>query len=382
MLLLLLACAPDVEDSGTLRRSGGDDTGDTGDTGAPPVDGCRATPAAADRDRLALASLPYSTSGDASSAWAVLTLTTDGELVDDGTRVELGRATSGDVAFSPDGTLGVTVHEDGTIGVFLVGDDGGVEVVEAAWTDGFYASRAIVDPSGEAVWVVDGNWANNGGGLYRVPLGCDDGAPGPSERVLGAKLPADLLLDGDRAVLVGLQIEGTADGDDAALLSWGDPPAALGGADLFGDDDAIVSDATLTPDGGHLLVADYSMFSEPNRVAIAAVSDDALTPVDVLDVYDPVALVAWDDVVVVASGYGDELVTLVGSDFSAGPTLGSELPSGLALLTRGDLGGTTLVAEVSGVRVVRIDGEDVEDLGLVSLGGGMAGMAGAVGVQP
>lgn len=393
LLPLLLACAPEPEDDGKLRSSGADDsgaaddTGDTGDTGTP-AEGCRAEPAAADRARVAVASLPYTTAGGQADVWAVMEFSAAGVLSDAGTRFSLGRATSGEVVFTPDGSVGVTVQEDGSLGVFLVEGDGAVTVVEAAWTDGFYASRAVPDPSGEVVWVVDGNWANNGGGLYRVPLSCDDGAPGPSERVLEAKLPADLLLAGDRAVFVAQEVEGTADGDDAALLTW-DEGETLGGADLFDYEDAIVSDGVLTPDGAWAFVGDFSFFSGvSNRVAVAAVTDDALAVAQTIEVEDPVALVAWDDVVLVASGYGDALVALVPDPSgdapfrSAGEVVGSELPSGLALLARGEHAGTVLVGEVSGVRAVRIDGEDVDDLGRVVLSDGMDGIVGAVGVQP
>ncbi|MFZ5481724.1 MAG: hypothetical protein ACOZNI_33485 [Myxococcota bacterium] len=376
MLPFLLACTPDDDAPGKLRQS---DPGETDDTGTPPVaDGCRATPAPADRDRVVAVSLPYDEDAGRSNAWALLVLTADGELRDDGARVEMGRGYAGEVVFTPDGSLGLVAQEDGTVGVFS--PDG--EVISTG-VDGFYASRVVMDPSGEVAWVIDGNWVNNGGGVYRLPLDCETGEPGEPERVVEAKLPADLLLTGEEAVLVGLDVEGAEAGDDAALLTWGDDPAFVDGADAFGDDDAIVSDATLFD--GFALIADNSEFSGvPTRVAVLAVGE-ALEPVEVVQMEDPVALLPAGDLVLVLSGYGDAVLALArdGDGFtSLGEVAGSALPGAGAVVSRGPLAGRVLVAEVEGIRMLRVTGEDVEDLGLTTLGAGYTGIPGAIGVQP
>lgn len=405
-LLLALACSAPDEDSGKDRAgrpggdtgdddggdTGGDDTGGVDDTGVVG-EGCRATPAPADADRLVVVSLPYSASGGSSDAWAALTLTAAGDLRDDGVRFELGRAVFGEVAFTPDGTVGVAPLEDGSLGAFLV-EDGVPTVLHAGFGEGgFYASRVVADPSGEAMWVVDGNWAENGGGLYRVPVSCEDGTLGRGERVLEAKLPADLLwLATDRAVVVGRDVPGMEAGDDAGLLAWGDAPALLDGEDVFGDDEAIVADAALAGGGAHLLVSDYSAFSGiENRVAVAAVEGDALRAVQVVDVYDPVAIAPspYGDYVLVSSGYGDAVVGMT-YDAEAEAPLGTprevlsvELPAALAVVARGTLAGRVLVAENQGVRMAQVGpAGELEDLGRTEVGSGMDAIPGALGVQP
>lgn len=409
-LLLALACAEPPDEPGKDRHgepgdtaaddTGADDTGadDTGDTGLPDDtavvgEGCRATPPAADRDRLVVVSLPYDADGGRSDAWAALTLTRDGDLRDDGVRFELGRASFGEVAFTPDGTVGAVALEDGTVGAFLV-EDGVPTVLHAGFGEGgFYASRVVADPSGEAFWVVDGNWVENGGGLYRVPISCEDGTLGAGERVLEAKLPSDLLwLATDRAILVGRDVPGTEAGDDAALMAWADAPSALDGEDVFGDDDAIVADAALAGDGAHLLVSDYSAFSGvENRVAVAAVEGDALRAVQSVDVYDPVSVVfnPYGDSVLVSSGYGDAIVALAYDEGAERPlgapveVLSAELPGAAAVVTRGDLAGLLLVVENQGIRRVQLGaGGALQDLGRTDVGSGLDAIPGALGLQP
>lgn len=387
--LLGSACDPAADSSVKV-----DDTGaDTADTAEPVVDGCHATPQARDRARLAVVSLPYGEDGAASDTWAVLSLSEDGALSDSGARFEMGRAWSGEVVFTPDASYGYAVQDDGTIGVFAV-EDGAVTVLEAAWDGGVYAVRAVMDPSGETLWVVDGNWPEYGGGLYAVPIDCADGTLGEAILVGAAKLPADLLLlDEGRAALVGRELEGAADGEDVSLLDW-PSGARVAGVDAFGDDDAIVSDAAFID--GLILVADYSEFSGvPTRIAAVRAQTDGLEAAQILDIEDPITIVPspWGGQVLVVSGYGDALF-LVSVDADADAPLAEvteldyaggrpQLPGAAALLRRGSLSGLVLVAETEGVRAVSLGPDGAaEDLGLTTLGTSFEGIAGAVGVQP
>ncbi|MDP2316587.1 MAG: hypothetical protein Q8P41_27080 [Pseudomonadota bacterium] len=389
LLLLALACTPDTGRDPTDRTAdpGPDDTGDTdtGDTDTGdtvPVDGCRATPAAADRDRAVLVSLPYTAAADRSDVWAVLTLSAGGTLSDPGTRVTMGRASSGEVAFTPDGSLAFAVTEDGTLGVYDVTQ--GV-VVHEAYDGGFYANRVVVDPSGEVAWIVDGNWANNGGGLYRVDIDCETGALSGATRVLEAKLPSELLWFDDGALLVGREVAGADPDDDVARLSWGDTPAFVGGADAFGDNDAVVSDAAIV--GDWLLISDISEFSGvPTRVARVRLGD-GLAVESSVEIEDPMSLVPFPDGsarVLVASGYGDAYFVL---DADAGTTTSVsasrvQLPNALVPVTRGPLDGHVLGSEVGGLRQLQLGAGGVTDLGVYSLGDGLDALPGAIGVAP
>jgi len=395
--LSLTACDPDGperHDPGTLP----DDTGPD-DTSTPVAEGCRAQPQAADRERLVMVSFPYGASGEQAQTWGVFTLDTQGELSDSGTRVDMGRGYGGHVAFTPDGSIGMVAQDDGSLGVFEVVGAGEVRVIHARLDGGFYASSVTSDPTGEWAWIVDGNWANNGGGLYRAPIDCDSGELGVAERVLEAKLPAWMGYFHqrlDRALLVGREADGASGGEDAFLLEPVASPVVLDGTDVFGDDEAILASAALSFDDATLLVGDNSAFSGiPNRVAVAAVSGAGLEPLQVLDnIDDPVDIVAspFADKALVLSGYSNALFVL---DYQAGAAQpyslegepsyqgGSpQLPAAASQVTRGPLMGLVVITENQGLRRVQFSAGAVEDLGLSSFGSGLDYIPGAIGVQP
>lgn len=379
-----------------LLAACGDDGGLNPDVDAsPPGDGgaCDRSPAAPDRPRKVVVSHPYDAAGDPAATYRVLDLGVDGALADPGVTFELGRATIGEIAFTPDGEVGLVAQEDGTLGVFRFDGDTPV-VVHAAFAGAFYAARVVMDPGGEVAYVLDTQWRENGGGVYRVAIACD-GTLTDLGRWLPSKLPAALHLRGTRAVLAAADVDGSTAGQDAYLLDWtADPPELLAGADAFGDDEAIVAGTAVV--GNLFLIGDNSAFSSvPNR--IAAVSIDAqLAPVQVITpLEDPIALVAspHDDVVLAVSGFGDAIhildhdatqdppLTLRGEVAYAGAA--PQLPGTGVVVERGALAGLALVAEVDGLRRIRMSGGgSVTDLGLTSLGGGTEGIAGALGVQP
>ena len=391
--LLCLACDPPVTDDDD------DTTGD--DDTTPEVEGCRAEPKAGDRDRWVVTSLPYDATAGQADTWAALALTDGGELLGDPVPFSMGRATGGELVFTPDAEVGLVAQDDGTLGVVLFpGGDGEPEVVHARFAGEFYASSVVVDPSGERAFVVDGNWVENGGGVYQVAIDCEDGTLTDEGLVEASKLAADLLLPRsrpDRAILVADDVTGSEAGDDAFLLDWPEPDGAMAGSDAFGDDEAMVSDAALTADDRFALIGDYSLFSGlPNRVAVVELEGDLLSPVQVLDdLEDPIALIAspFEDAAVVVSGYANALFVLDYAPDDDPPFLDAgepdydgpppQLPSGASLLARGPLAGTVVVAENQGLRLARFEGDGtVTDLGAMELGDGYEFITGAVGVQP
>lgn len=385
LLLLALACTSAPSDK--TDASDTDDTSATSDTSAPLVGGCRATPAAADRERPVIVSLPYTASGDGADTWAVLALSADGVLSDPGTRLTMGRATAGEVVFTPDGSLALAPTERGALVVY---DTSGDTVIHSAYEGGFYAGRVVMDPSGEVAWIIDGNWVNNGGGVYRVAIDCVTGELSGEERVLEAKLPADLLWVGGGALLVGREVAGSAAGDDVARLAWEDgapfaDTAFVDGADAFGDDEAQVTDAALV--GDWALLADNSAFSGvPTRVGRVRLGD-ALTVEPAVEIEDPMSLVPFPDGsarALVASGYGDAYFVLDADAGTTSPVTASrvQLPSALVAITRGGLDGRVFGSEVGGVRQLRMSAAGVADLGVFSLGEGLDALPGAIGVAP
>ena len=385
---------PERHDPGTLP----DETG-LDDTGVPPAEGCRAEPQAADRDRLLMVAYPYGSDGSQAQAWAVFTLDSDGELTDSGTRVDMGRGYGGHVAFTPDGSLGMVAQDDGSLGVFEVLEADEVRVVHARLEGDFYATAVVADPSGEWAWIVDGNWVENGGGLYRAAIDCDSGELGAATRVIEARLPSwvgFLHQRHDRALLVGRAAGGAGGGEDAFLLEPGAAPDILGGADLFGDDEAIFAGSALSFDDATLLVGDNSFFSGlPNRVAIAGVAEQGIEPLQVIeDIDDPVDIIAspYADKALVLSGYSDALFVLDYQSGAAAPYslegelayqgASPQLPTAADQVTRGSLKGLVVLTENQGLRRLRFEPGEIIDLGLSSFGSGLDRIPGAIGVQP
>lgn len=343
MFALLTACNPDVR---------GPDAGDTDAV----QDACRETPLPSGGPRIVAVSHPYSASGAQADAWELFSL--DGDvLTPTGTTMSLGRGYNGAVAWAPDGSLAVTVHDDGTLGVFTA--DGAV--VEAAWDGGFYASDATFDATGERLFVVDGNWVNNGGGVYEVAIDCDSGVPSLVGKVVDSKLGSHLFGD----VLVA---------DSAAAILDVDAGELGAAVPLFDYADAIVGGASRHEDT--LYVGDYSEFSGvENRVAVATLGA-AVTKVGEVVVLDPYAIAAVEGGAVVSSGYGNEIVGLTASGIA--DRLDSELPGAVTV----GPDGLVLVAELSSIRLVRFDGATLEDVDTYVLGDGLDRMPGSIGVQP
>jgi hypothetical protein len=412
--LALAACGGDDGDDDTP----GDDDAATGADAAPTPDGgaaadaepppaCPREPAAADRVRKVVVSHPYDGRGAPATVYEVLDLDPAGAITRPGVTFDMGRAYLGEIVFTPDGEVGMLAQDDGTIGVFRFDDAGLPEVVDAAYdadgADGFYAHRIVVDPDGQGAYVLSSQWRENGGGIYRVAIGCDgtlafEGLSVPSQ------LPYTLSLAGTD----GLGLVAAADlldspaGDDVHMVRWnGDQAELVTSADAFPDDDYIVGSAALTADGQYLLVGDNNQFyvdpEMQNRIAVVAVGGGELTPVQVLSpLLDPYAIVTspFGGAAIAVSGFGDAIFELrydpgdAASPFEIAGELSYEgappaLPAAAVLIDRGALRGRVLVAENVGVRQIAF-GEDgtVTDLGATSFGDGLVEVVGALGVQP
>ena len=414
LLLAGLGCGdnpaqPDGGTDGALADAGIDSGSDVQSDSQPPADGstdsglgCPRVPASADRPRAVVVSHPYAGSGSSTNPWEVLTLTTTGTLERPGIVFTMGTAMEGEVVFTPDGEVGIAVQKDGTLGVFRLHEDGTPSVVHEAFKGSFYAERVILDPSGSGIFVLDAEWRTNGGGIYRVSIGCD-GSLVEDGLVAPAKLPrAMVALPERRAVVAAHDLLDSPEGADVHLLESLAPASLAASVDAFpappgGSDEQIVSCATVTADGKYVLVGDNSEFhtvGEPS-IAVVEVLPLGLKATQLFAFNDPVSLVAspFGQPVLAVSGYGNAIYILDyapdGSvPFSVRGKLpvhgdAPQLPSTAVMVSRGSLTGLVLVAEVSGVRRVqfRPDGT-VQDLGLYNLGSGYDAMVGALGVQP
>jgi hypothetical protein len=368
---------------------------------APPTD-CTRTPAADDRARFVVVSHPYGEGGAQATSYAVLALSAAGELSDTGATFDMGRATDGVISFTPDGEVGLLAQGDGTLGVFTLDAQGVPTVVHAGYDadDAFYATDVVMDPDGAHAYVVNDQWRENGGGIYRVAIACD-GSLTHEGLVAAAKLPGAFIpLGGTMALAAGVDFLDSTAGDTAFAVDLSGP-SVFGSTNAFGDDQASVASAAVSASGRYFLIGDNNAFYDPpgmdNRVAVVAVGDVSLAPVQVLTpLEDPYAIIAspFDDGALVVSGFGDAIFELDYDDQNAAApfSIAGELtyvggrpqvPGNAVMVDRGSLRGLVLVAEVGGVRRARFNGGGaIEDLGVTPAGTGVPGIVGAIGIQP
>ena len=304
MILLALACTEAVDDTSVV-------TGPEGD--------CRAQ-----APNQIVVSKPFE---GPQTDWAV------GSLDDlDGT-MTLGRVFTGEVAWTPDGQVGAVALDDGSVGLW--DREGLVTLLDGDW----YASRVVADPSG-TFWIVDGNWPDDGGGLFRLDVDCDNRF-GEPERVLTTKLATDLVFTDEGPVLLATEAEGNA--GDVHLLD-----ADMGHVQshvVFGYEGSSPSDAEVGPDGS-VWVTDISMWGdEVNRVVVL---EPDLSVRFELEVRDPLDVVVGYRAVVL-SGFDDEvLLVSLGGEVLA--RTASRLPSSVVLHEGG-----VLVAENEALRLLSLD---------------------------
>lgn len=361
------------------------------DPGDPAV--CQRVPGA-DAARFVVISHPYTSSGGASNQWEVLSLGLDGALSRTGTTFEMGRATEGHVAFTPDGQVGVVVQEDGSLGVFTLDAAGTPTVVHEAFTGDFYAGAVVMGEAGDRLWVLDTNWRENGGGIVELTLHCDGHLSG--ETFLAAsKLPYAMAPVGDGThFLAAVDVADSPAGDDGHVVDLADGLDRVDGVDVFGDNDGIYTFAAVTGDGRLGLIGDNNLFSGTgNRIGVADLATKTARPQ--VAVEDPVdlALSPFGGVGIAVSGFGDALFELAIDPSAATPVrvvkavsyVGGrpQLPSTAVTLDRGSLAGTVLVAENTAVRrLVFPPAGGVVDKGPFSFGASYTAIVGALGVQP
>jgi hypothetical protein len=395
-------------DAGARDAGGGDaGSGDAGAHDAGARDGgmrdaggsseCPRTPGPADAVRYAVISHPYDSAGAESDRFEVLQLAEDGTLTTTGRTFTMGHTFEGRIAFTPDGEVGIVAQEDGTLGVFTLAGDGAPTVVHAAYAGDFYAAAVVMDPSGEAAWILDAQWRENGGGLYRASIACD-GSIEDVELVAPAQLPYGMAFRSD-----GLAVVAARDVLDSPPLGPGDvhlvdlgTASVVASADLFADDDWIVAGFAVSASGRHAFLGDNASFSTTSeRIGVAALGASSAAPAqDVPDVGDPVGIVAspFDDAILAVNGYGNALYAFDYDPDAAMPLSNRRelaysgarpaLPSAAVQIERGALRGLVLVSENLGVRRVRFAAGSVTDLGVFSLGTGFLAVTGAIGVQP
>ncbi len=357
---------------------------------------CPRPPGAETRDRWAVVSHPYGAGGAHAKAFEVLELSAEGTLSRVGRTFQMGRA-FGEIAFTPDGKVGLVAQDDGTVGAFVLGDDGSVRVTHEAFKGDFYARRVLVSPDGRTAYVVDEQTAEHGGGIHALRIACDGTL---SQR--GLVLPGDRAHamaffpnDPTKAVVVAVKTLDSPEGAYIHRVSFGSShPARVASTPVFADEGAIASWVSVTPDGKYALVTDNA-FGVPGRMAAVKLGG-AMAARTAIPTPHPAAVVMspFGNAALLLNSDGSDALRVVAYDpdnsrkpFSiAGEVayVGGEtgLPTTASVVERGSLKGHVFVGEFNGVRHLTFtEGGGVIDLGPLTFAG-YTGMVGALGVQP
>jgi len=414
LLLFVAACGP-VDDSGASMDGGV--SSDAGlDAGPSPR-----LPLAEDRVRYGVVSHPRDIQGAVSSVYQVFRVATDGSIVGTEQSFELGHSTEGEIVFTPDGEVGLSLQNDGSVGVFRLDTDGVPTVINPALT-GVYASQIVMGEDGLRAYAVDFNWEKNGGGIYELSIS-KSGEVSVKGRVLeGRSLGAMALIPGSSEVVVagrGVLAELTADRLFHLDLATS-PPTLLSSAPILDSNDIIVgsiafSGAFTSPFPGlgasednFVLVGDTNSFSgSGHRVGVARFSSSGLQALSNLpQVPNPTGLTIIEDPraiypspfggkLLVVSGTGDAVFSLSydpgapDGNFQLeslvrGSDPGPALPFGSTQIKRGALRGMVIVSELFHLRGFRFEPDgSLTDLGRSALTlGGLSLTNGSIGIQP
>jgi len=384
------------ESDGQAHADADHNDGGATDADLTDAESCNREPGPDDVERKIVVSKPYESGGESSDIYEALDMNTEGVFSFPGTNFSLVRSTTAKIEFTPDGKVGVVPHEDGTLGVFGVENDGSVSVIHASFSGSFYASKVIMDPDGERVYVLDTQWRDNGGGIYSIKVECD-GSLTEEGLWAPAQLPYAMMFlpDESRQVVVAAKdILDSEAGENVHLLQWGQEPTLIDSVDGFGHDDFIIESFDVTQDGKYVLFGDNASFSEePNSIAVIEVGTQTLSPVQLLSpIEDPFDIVTspYNNAAMVISGFGDAVLSLSYdpnnsvAPFTIGESVSSPaLPAKAVSIGRGQLTGWVFISENVGIRklVFETDGS-ITDLGATGPGSGLENMIGSIGVQP
>lgn len=398
-LLVLAACSGGSGDAPSAPDPAAGGPAPPADAGAdaeprPTPNSCGRVPPAADGPRKVVVSHPYGEGGAKANRFEVLELSPGGELTKTGQTFEMGRSFS-EIAFTPDGAVGLVAQDDGSIGVFAIDRAGTAHVVHAAFTGDFYASRIVLSRDGERAFVLDAQTEANGGGVHELAIACDGKLTSKGLVVPGGRAHAMALLpsDPDRAVLVAGKAIDSPAGTYAHRLDLSAAPTRLASGAVFGDDDAIASSVAVTRDGKWALVLDNGLAKGSRMAAVALDGMKAAAPIATPNPA-AVAMSPFGNAALLLNSDGEDALRVVAYDpanaqapFAVGAEVAykggkTQLPLIAAVVERGALKGRVLVAENTAVRQLafRPDG-GVEDLALLTFEG-VPGIVGSLGVQP
>ncbi len=391
-----------VPDAGPLDAGAPDAGPPSADAGTPDAGGltaCQFTPAPIDGTRHVVASHPFpGDGGSRDNRWEVFSLSPTGTLTATGQFFRMGRSTDGasPIVFTPDGRIGLVAQEDGTIGVFRF-DEQNVTVVHDRFTGNFSAGKLILQPSGNRLWVLDFNTLNNGGGVYTVDIACDGTLFNEQYVLPGNNASAAVLLPNAQQLLVAARsLPSTPMMQDLHVLDVTQSPAVVRSSTTgFPDRDAIAPMLAASRDERLIAMPDNG-FLVGSRVAFFERTGTTLTAKQVIATNNPmgVAFSPFADVGLVVNSDGTDHFRKLTWDATASTFTTSaplpyafgrpQLPGAPVMITRGQLEGRLLIAELDAVRQLQFERDaGVTDVSKTAAGGtGNLQILGTLGVSP
>ena len=310
---------------------------------------------------------PYDANGNQANHWH---LQPKGEETID---FSMGRAISGQVHISQDGSWGAVAHGDGTLGIFRY-EDGSVSVLEESLTveaDGqnIYASTLWLDSHKGDLWITDPNWPDNGGGLFRAELDCGSGRITSAEKVFSSKNGYGMQPFGENWVYLAREIN-----NEPYQISIFDGENLIAQGNAFDDDESIFS--ALASDGVNILAADNNEFSSiSTRISHSVLDGDTLVQEHAFDIEDPIGIAMVDDWALIASGYGNAVWEYHLSTHSLRSVMDIPLPS--SILRQGN---DIYVAGNTQISIIEMSGSGAGATEAVLELSGMEGIVGAFGI--
>ncbi len=397
--------APGLDDAAPTSP----DVGPGDDRGGPPVPDAAVgrppcperEPPAIDGPRIVLVGHPFADAmGGRGTDIRALTLSPEGELLDDGIRFDVGFRVAR-IAFAPHGRHAFVLGGDGELASLAVGASDDLALIDAVALPGADYGDVEVSADATTLWVTGSN-VNETSGISTVGVDCDGGLTVDEAAFFNLRLAdSTAFLPGqDRALVLGGQaVFDPIDARDVRLLERvkdADGPGfrEVGAFDLYRDF-VGAGRIAVSPDGRLGAIPNNSAFSEEGgQVMLVGIEGDVVRDEErILEVEDPgEALFSLDGRTLVVSQVEPGVLTVLrieeGRVADRGAVRGIGLADQMARVERGPLADTLLIPSIDpdggpNITMVRITGPGVvEDRGETALGDGIEQIVTPIAVQP
>ncbi len=280
-----------------------------------------------------------------------MTVASDGALLDDGMRVDVGFRPAR-IEILPHGELALVLGEDGEVASLAIDGTTLTVVDTVALPPAFFGDLRLA-PGAETAYAV-GFDSSPTAGISTIRIACDGTLTIDEAAFFPLRLPQSLVhVGGDRWVILGGQaVFDPIDDDDVRLLATsGAGFTSLDTADVYMD--AVSADRIATShDGRTVIVPNNSGFSnETSQVAIIDVADSLVEVGRVPGLVDPAdVLFSVDDSTVLVALFQPGRVAVLADQGSGWVEVdriaGIGLAGQMAVIERGALTGRVFVASV------------------------------------